>query len=233
MVKSPRVAIIGAGVSGLRCADILTQNGAQVTIFEARDRVGGRVSLSYEFLVKGSVWLILSRLRRVKLGIIWLTCKISEIIVAGRCADVGSGPNWIHGGQNNPISVIARLTGTRLEDFDENQIVFSRDGKPMDEKLAAKVSDFVWTTIEEAFEYSNTYKDSIPSSRSLFDFFKERVEKRDKFSDGEKEACLESCRLWGSYVGDPVERQSLKFFCMEECIDSSRSPAGCLLSGGY
>lgn len=45
MGKTPRVAIIGAGVSGLRCADILGQNGAQVTIFEARDRVGGRVSL--------------------------------------------------------------------------------------------------------------------------------------------------------------------------------------------
>lgn len=43
---NPRVAIIGAGISGLRCADILGQNGAQVTIFEARDRVGGRVSLT-------------------------------------------------------------------------------------------------------------------------------------------------------------------------------------------
>lgn len=43
MGKSPHVAIIGAGISGLRCADILGQNGAQVTIFEARDRVGGRV----------------------------------------------------------------------------------------------------------------------------------------------------------------------------------------------
>lgn len=46
MGKTPRVAIIGAGVSGLRCTDILGQNGAQVTIFEARDRVGGRVSLT-------------------------------------------------------------------------------------------------------------------------------------------------------------------------------------------
>lgn len=49
MGKTPRVAIIGAGVSGLRCADILGQNGAQVTIFEARDRVGGRVGPSSTF----------------------------------------------------------------------------------------------------------------------------------------------------------------------------------------
>lgn len=43
--KSPRVAVIGAGFSGLRCAEILGKSGARVTIFEAKDRVGGRVWL--------------------------------------------------------------------------------------------------------------------------------------------------------------------------------------------
>lgn len=42
----PHVAIIGAGFAGLRCADVLLKSGAKVTIYEARDRVGGRVSLS-------------------------------------------------------------------------------------------------------------------------------------------------------------------------------------------
>lgn len=45
MGRRPNVAVIGAGLSGLRCADILIQNGARVTLFEARDRVGGRVRL--------------------------------------------------------------------------------------------------------------------------------------------------------------------------------------------
>lgn len=39
-----RVCVVGAGVAGLRAADILSAHGAQVTILEARDRVGGRVS---------------------------------------------------------------------------------------------------------------------------------------------------------------------------------------------
>jgi NADPH-dependent 2,4-dienoyl-CoA reductase/sulfur reductase-like enzyme len=43
MGKVPHVGIIGAGISGLRCADILARNGAKVTILEARDRIGGRV----------------------------------------------------------------------------------------------------------------------------------------------------------------------------------------------
>lgn len=53
-----RVAIIGAGVSGLRCATVLLKNSFDVTIFEARNRVGGRVGLSdTRFIRKASqVW---------------------------------------------------------------------------------------------------------------------------------------------------------------------------------
>ncbi|APA07616.1 hypothetical protein sscle_03g023860 [Sclerotinia sclerotiorum 1980 UF-70] len=39
----PRICIVGAGLSGLRCADILLQHGFDVTILEGRDRIGGRV----------------------------------------------------------------------------------------------------------------------------------------------------------------------------------------------
>jgi monoamine oxidase len=38
-----RVVVIGAGFAGLAAADALRADGAQVTVLEARDRVGGRV----------------------------------------------------------------------------------------------------------------------------------------------------------------------------------------------
>ena len=44
--KKKRVGIVGAGVSGLRCATVLLENGWDVTIIEARDRLGGRVTQS-------------------------------------------------------------------------------------------------------------------------------------------------------------------------------------------
>jgi monoamine oxidase len=38
-----RVVVVGAGFAGLAAAEALTDRGAEVTVFEARDRVGGRV----------------------------------------------------------------------------------------------------------------------------------------------------------------------------------------------
>jgi monoamine oxidase len=38
-----RVVVVGAGFAGLAAAEALTDRGADVTVFEARDRVGGRV----------------------------------------------------------------------------------------------------------------------------------------------------------------------------------------------
>lgn len=43
-MPTSRVIVIGAGLAGLRCAVDLVDAGAEVTVLESRDRVGGRVS---------------------------------------------------------------------------------------------------------------------------------------------------------------------------------------------
>jgi monoamine oxidase len=40
--NKPRVAVVGAGLSGLTAASRLSEAGARVVVYEARDRVGGR-----------------------------------------------------------------------------------------------------------------------------------------------------------------------------------------------
>ncbi|MCC5893590.1 FAD-dependent oxidoreductase [Exiguobacterium sp.] len=49
------IAIIGAGVSGLYAAALLIEKGYDVTVFEARDRIGGRV-LSHDGFDLGPTW---------------------------------------------------------------------------------------------------------------------------------------------------------------------------------
>lgn len=185
MIRKPRVAIIGAGLAGLRCADILTQNGAQVTILEARDRIGGRIHQQ----------------------------MIGKYVV-------DFGPNWIHGTNRNPIHTIAEATNTCTWDWDGSQMMFNRDGKQVDDTTATKVNEWVWSTILDSFTYSHQNKATIHPDSSLLDYFQERLKEVD-FTAAEKALCLEACKVWGSYVGDSVSRQSLKFVSLEECVDGT------------
>src|SRR5690625_7645995 len=52
-MKNP-VVIVGAGLSGLRAASILTAQGIKCRIFEARDRIGGRILSNSDPKNKGS-----------------------------------------------------------------------------------------------------------------------------------------------------------------------------------
>jgi monoamine oxidase len=53
--KKAHVGIVGAGISGLRCAEVLLKNDFQVTILEARDRIGGRVRVSIQLYFQESL----------------------------------------------------------------------------------------------------------------------------------------------------------------------------------
>ncbi|KAM0719647.1 hypothetical protein Q7P37_003778 [Cladosporium fusiforme] len=182
--KHVSVGIVGAGFAGLRCADVLLQHGVKVTIFEARNRVGGRVGQSWHL---------------------------------GHPVDLG--PNWIHGTDDNPIMQLARETDTKLHAWDEEQSVIDSSGKPLSSEEAEEYGRLLWDDglIGAAFKYSNEHGQSIPASRSLYDFFEEKA--KELFTDlapvkagRKREQLLKS-------VGSPVQRQSLKFFWLEECIE--------------
>ena len=186
--KLPHVAVIGAGVAGLRCADVLTQAGIKVSIYEARDRVGGRVH---------------------------------QVDSAGHLVDVGA--NWLHGNvKSNPITRLAAKTETVLYEWEDRQAVIDSAGHRMDDANATAYSETVWEIVAQAFKYSDEYSSSIDPQRSLMDYFKQEVAKRE--SDPAKVAeMLKMAQRWGAFVGDPIERQSLKFFYLEETIEGENA----------
>ncbi|KAI9759539.1 MAG: hypothetical protein M4579_002298 [Chaenotheca gracillima] len=195
--RVPHVCVIGAGLAGLRCAEVLTKNGIKVTIVEGRDRIGGRIHQSN---------------------------------VNGHLVDLG--PNWIHGTDSNPILDIARAAKSQLHSLGERQNIFDHDGKLLDVDRATECSDFLWSTIMDAFQYSNENSESIPLGMSLLDFFKKRLKDRnlddastpDEYLEGSAtgngdQQLLWTAEMWGAFIGDPISRQSLKYFWLEECID--------------
>ena len=58
--QAESVLVIGAGVAGLRAAQVLAGAGREVTVLEARNRIGGRVDTDYSLgvpLEKGASWI--------------------------------------------------------------------------------------------------------------------------------------------------------------------------------
>lgn len=182
--KLPRVAIIGAGVSGLRCANVLASSGAQVTIFEARNRIGGRVH---------------------------------QVDNGGYLIDTGS--NWIHGTEGNPIMTLAEETKTVVMEPEENSsLVIDRDGKQRSATESNMLSEEFWEVIMAAFKYSDEHSAETDPKTSLAEWIEKEWKK--KFKDHAKiQDLVAESKLWGQFVGSPIEFQSLKFFFLEEGLE--------------
>lgn len=185
----PHIGVIGAGLAGLRCADILLQHGFRVTILEGRDRIGGRL--------------------------------YQDRLANGHTVDIG--PNWIHGTEDNPMLDIAKTTNTATGSFDPSSYVFNSNGELYPHEDGEAYSTMMWDIVQAAFKYSNKHSAEIGPEESLLDFFKSKVKElipeTDDDWDRKRTIVLQMGDLWGAFVGSPIERQSLKFFWLEECIE--------------
>jgi hypothetical protein len=132
------------------------------------------------------------------------------------------GPNWIHGTDDNPILDLARLTGTLTHRWNEKTQIYDEDGNYLSEKEAELYSEIFWNIIIDAFKYSESALE-IPPSKSLFDYFKTRIEAifPDNIQGWERDRTIlvQMSERWGAFIGSRITKQSLKFFWLEECID--------------
>lgn len=90
---------------------------------------------------------------------------------------------------------------------------------------ANKALKQVWKILEGAIEYSTNCSEDIESSASLYSFFESWCDRALQCGDmtaREVELVLGMSQMWGAYVGDRVERQSLKYFYLEDCIAGGR-----------
>ena len=121
---------------------------------------------------------------------------------------------------------LAKETETVTNRWDGRQSVFNHLGRSLSEKDSAQFTELVWKVIEEAMEHSNAHTATIPASKSLMDFFEEKAKEMfpalyntDKKAMSKRNNLLSMAEMWGTFVGSPIQKQSLKFFWLEECLD--------------
>ena len=152
-----------------------------------------------------------------------VTSRICELNTIGeplkKWLTLLSGPNWIHGTDQNPILALAEETATTtFHPEGESSSVYDEHGKLLEKQKATKHSQLVWDIIGNAFKHSNQESASIPQERSLMDYFRSSL-KDQKLDEASSTLVLQMARIWGDYIGDPIEKQSLKYLWLEECID--------------
>lgn len=99
--------------------------------------------------------------------------------------------------------------------------VYNEAGHLLEAKTATRCSELVWNIIGEAFKHSNKNSDSIPPELSLMDFFMTQVKAREIDAESSK-LVFQMAKMWGDFVGEPIEMQSLKYFWLEECIEGGK-----------
>lgn len=96
----------------------------------------------------------------------------------------------------------------------------------MDE--SERYSTIMWEIVQEAFDHANKSSHEIGKDESLHDFFRLKVV--EKFPETEKDyekkrrILMQISEMWGAFVGSPIEKQSLKFFWLEECLEGGKFP---------
>lgn len=138
-------------------------------------------------------------------------------------ADRRRGPNWIHGSKDNPILRIAKeMKDVCFEPPDGGDVqspVFDKFGNEIDTKVALNHSAISWEIVEEAIQYSRSDRGaSIPPGKSLKDYFEVALSVRE-YDASMRNLILEMADMWGNIVGEPIDKQSLRYIWLEECIE--------------
>nr|OQO27640.1 hypothetical protein B0A51_04408 [Rachicladosporium sp. CCFEE 5018] len=186
------VGIIGAGFAGLRCADVLLQHGVKVTIFEARDRIGGRVAQSNAL---GHV---------VDLGPNWIHGTDDNPIMKLAQQTGTQLHSWDE--EHQAVFDAEGLSVDPAEAAEFTRLIW-------DDGLVAAAFKYSNEHGSEIQASTSLYDFFVERAGQLFTDLDTEAASR------KRESFLQTASMWGAYVGSATGKQSLRFFWLEECIE--------------
>lgn len=202
MASKPKahVAVVGAGLSGLRCADVLLQNGFQVSIFEGRDRVGGRV---HQTQLNNGHW--------IDMGPNWIHGTTGNVIL-DLALETGTAIEDI-----DEVSCAFDEKGVKL-DAAESVKYETIMWETIEEAFVHSASSEA--EIDPNKSLMDFFREKVPL----------RIPDDEPNAEAKRKTVYQICETWGAFVGSPVTKQSLKFFWLEECIDDGMSTQKLLMA---
>ncbi|KAK4147969.1 uncharacterized protein C8A04DRAFT_33531 [Dichotomopilus funicola] len=187
--RRPHVGIIGAGFSGLRCADVMLRSGFRVTILEARNRLGGRIY--QERLQNGHL---------VDIGANWIH---------------GTTDNPIMDLVKETKTAV-RLWDSHSYVFDEEgKLLPEEEG----EKYSTILWGIIEEAFEYSNKHGASIDPQKSLLDFFQEHIAEKIPDTEEDYEKKRNLVLRMAELWGSFVGSPLSTQSLKFFWLEECIE--------------
>ncbi|KAL2871202.1 flavin monoamine oxidase family protein [Aspergillus lucknowensis] len=186
--KDFHICVIGAGISGLRAASLLSNAGFKVTVLEARDRIGGRVAQSSQLgfpIDLGASWIHGTQgnpfvdLAR-ETGTTTVACGAVESIC-------GSDGVWLDAG----------TAGTYYEEvWEVLEIAMERSRAG----LAGEREG-----IEDGVRMMDFVRDEV----------RKRAAESGKLEEEYARVMLQIVEMWGAFMGDDCENQGLKNLALD------------------
>jgi predicted NAD/FAD-dependent oxidoreductase len=189
--KIPHVCVVGAGVAGLRCADLLLQKGVKVTILEGRNRVGGRLCQSKALG------------HTVDLGPNWIHGTDDNPIL-----DLAKKTKTVTMNWDGRQSVFDSL-GNHMPDHDAAE---NTEHVWAIIEQAMKLSNEESANIPAEKSLYDFFEEQVVKMLPSDD-------RNDGEANKKRLTILQMAEMWGAFVGSPIQTQSLRFFWLEECID--------------
>ncbi|KAF9184738.1 hypothetical protein BGZ51_003165 [Haplosporangium sp. Z 767] len=205
------VVIVGAGISGLAAAHELSKHSSsiQVTVLEARDRIGGRLN-THRNLFEGDHGHV----------------------------PIDFGASWIHGvDSSNPIVSLAQVSEARLE-ATNSDVIFVRPGQPaLEQEESNHYWAVLWDIFAKAQDFSRANRKRISihtSFREWLDHYLSTRQTKDSrqpnyMSPKERKFVPLLAQFWADENAIPLDKVSLKY------MDAEDMPPGdhCIMANGY